>query len=93
MSIHFEFDPAKSASNQTKHGIDIIEAQTLWQGEHVVLPANVAGGEIRYIIFGTINGVHHAAIFTYRGAIVRIISARRASRKERAFYEQQTQKP
>ena len=28
--ISFEFDPAKSETNRTKHGIDFVEAQDLW---------------------------------------------------------------
>jgi uncharacterized DUF497 family protein len=27
----FEFDPAKSIANKSKHGIDFIEAQALWE--------------------------------------------------------------
>ena len=29
--MEFEFDPAKSASNQEKHGVDFVQAQQLWQ--------------------------------------------------------------
>ena len=29
--MQFEFDPAKSAANRDKHGIDFVEAQGLWR--------------------------------------------------------------
>jgi len=90
MSINFEFDPAKSATNKIKYGLDFVEVQALWQGKRVEVPAKLAGGEVRYAVFGKIKGVHHTAIITYRGAIVRIISARLSSENERAIYEQQT---
>jgi hypothetical protein len=32
-SVVFEFDPRKSESNKAKHGIDFIEAQTLWRSK------------------------------------------------------------
>jgi uncharacterized DUF497 family protein len=44
-------------------------------------------GEIRRRIVGLVNGVFLTVIYTERGDIVRIISARRASRAERREYE------
>ncbi len=92
-AINFEFDPAKSASNKIKHGLDFAEVQALWQGKRVEVPASCVTGEIRYAVFGTIKGIHHVVIITYRGSTVRIISARRASDKETAFYENQINEP
>lgn len=89
MSLQFDFDPARSASNKIKQGLDFVEAQGLWLGKRIEFPANHINGEIRYAVFGIINGTHHIAIVTYRSSVVRIISARRANAKERAFYEQQ----
>lgn len=36
--MEFEFDPAKSESNQQKHGIGFVEAQQLWQDQDVFTP-------------------------------------------------------
>lgn len=93
MTINFEFDPSKSANNKLKHGLDFVEAQALWQERRVEIRANIVSGEMRYAVFGTIRGIHHTVIITYRGSSVRIISARRASAQERAIYEQQIEKP
>lgn len=84
----FEFDPAKSASNKAKHGLDFIEAQALWNAARVRVMANTVDGQARYAIIGTIKGVIHTVIITYRGAVIRIISARPSSPAEIRIYEQ-----
>ncbi len=91
--MRFEFDPAKSASNKSKHGLNFVEAQMLWQSPRAEIPAQLARGEARSAALGKINGVHHTVIITYRGASVRVISARPSSANEKAIYEQQTKKP
>jgi uncharacterized DUF497 family protein len=82
----FEFDEVKSRSNQTKHGIDFVEAQSLWKSKVVLLPVKDAA-EKRYLALGTTHQVHWSAIITYRGPAIRIISVRRATRKEIETYE------
>ncbi len=85
--MEFEFDPAKSAANKSKHGIDFVEAQALWydlfciefDAEHVA--------EHRRILTGRINGVFWTAVYTLRGTSIRIISVRRARIQERRLYE------
>jgi uncharacterized DUF497 family protein len=34
--VEFEFDPEKSSANKAKHGIDFVEAQTLWLDEALI---------------------------------------------------------
>ena len=34
--MDFEFDPAKSAANKAKHGVDFVEAQRLWRDEALI---------------------------------------------------------
>jgi uncharacterized protein len=83
----FEFDPAKSESNRSKHGIDFVEAQGLW-GDPMLLeiPAKTED-EPRYLVIGLIDGRHWSAVITYREANVRLISVRRARVEEVALYE------
>jgi uncharacterized DUF497 family protein len=76
--VEFEFDPQKSERNKAKHGIDFIEAQALWKSTHVLLHAKEAL-EKRYLVTGKIEGHHLSAIITYRGAVIRIISVRKAT--------------
>jgi len=84
--VEFEFDLRKSESNKAKHGIDFVEAQEIWKSKHVLLSAKDAL-EKRYIVIGTIGQEHWSAIITYRGAWIRIISARRSTAAEIETYE------
>jgi uncharacterized protein len=85
--VEFEFDPAKSASNLEKHGIDFTEVQALWDDPvRAEIPARTAD-EPRWLVIGKIADRHWAAVITYREQRVRIISARRARKEERALYE------
>lgn len=83
--VDFEFDLRKSESNKTKHGIDFIEAQTLWRSKHVLLGAKDAL-EKRYMVIGTIGREHWSAIISYRGVRIRIISVRRSTAGEIETY-------
>ena len=83
----FEFDPEKSESNRTKHGIDFVEAQGLWNDLMLLeIPAKT-DDEPRYLVIGLIDGKHWSAVITYRGANVRLISVRRARTEEVVLYE------
>ena len=83
----FEFDAAKSESNRAKHGIDFVEAQSLWNDPMLLeIPAKT-DDEPRYLAIGLIDGKHWSAIITYRGVNVRLISVRRARTEEVTLYE------
>ena len=84
--MYFEFDTRKSDSNKAKHGIDFVEAQSLWKSKHVLLRAKDAL-EKRYMIIGRIGTQHGSAIITYRGGIIRIISVRKSTATEIETYE------
>lgn len=83
----FEFDAAKSESNRTKHGIDFVEAQGLWNDPMLLEILAKTDDEPRYLLVGLIDGKHWSAVITYRGASVRLISVRRARTEEVALYE------
>ena len=83
----FEFDPAKSESNRTKHGIDFAEAQRLWDDPMLLeIPAKTED-ELRFLVIGLIDGKHWSAVVTHRGANIRLISVRRARTEEVVLYE------
>lgn len=83
----FEFDAAKNESNRTKHGIDFLEAQDLWNDPMLLeIPAKT-DDEPRYLVIGLIDGKHWSAVITYRGVNVRLISVRRARTEEVLLYE------
>jgi|GEM_PF-1479428 len=60
------FDPAKSAANKAKHGIDFVRAQALWNDPDLIeVPARTSD-ERRWVIVGRIGGVHWSAIIARR---------------------------
>jgi len=85
--MEFESDPAKSASNLEKHGIDFGAIQAIWQDVmRIEVPARTTD-EPRWLVVGQIDGKHWSVVVTYRGDLVRIISARRSRKEEVALYE------
>ncbi len=83
----FEFDAAKSVSNRTKHGIDFVGAQGLWNDPMLLeIPAKT-DDEPRYLVIGLMDGKHWSAVMTYRGEPIRWISVRRARTEEVVLYE------
>ncbi len=83
----FEYDENKSQSNLTKHGIDFVEAQKLWDDPKTLeIPAKIED-EPRFLIIGKIGDKHWTAVITYRGTNTRIISVRRSRKNEVTFYE------
>ena len=78
----FEFDPAKSALNKDKHGIDFTEAQALWEDEDRMQALAQNKGEERLLTVGLFMDRLWCAVFTMRDGVIRIISVRRAREKE-----------
>jgi len=85
--MEFQFDEQKSRANKSKHGIDFVEAQALWEDIDLLeIPARTED-EPRTMIIGKIGDKHWSAIVTPRGNQVRIISVRRSRREEQELYE------
>ncbi len=84
--MEFEFDPAKSAANLAKHGIDFVEAQAIWDDpDRLEIPARSLD-ESRVQVIGQIGPAVWSAFVTVRAGRVRIISVRRARHEEEAAY-------
>lgn len=86
--IRFEWDETKRDTNIVKHGIDFRDA-ALWliQDDHVRYKA-VRNGEERYIGLVPFEGRIYAIVYQDRGNTLRIISARRAQKREEREYRQ-----
>lgn len=83
----FQFDKRKSAANKAKHGLDFIEAQTIWDDpDFIEIPARTED-EPRFLVVGKILDACWSAVITYRGPAVRIISVRRSRKSEVEAYE------
>ena len=85
--MDFEFDPEKSAANETKHGIDFNDAQALWDDPWLLEGPARTADEPRFIVIGRIGGQHWSAVCTRRGERIRIVSVRRARIEEIERYE------
>ena len=85
--MEFEYDPAKSAANKAKHGIDFEEAQALWDDEMLIEAPARTDDEPRFLVIGRIGRRHWSAVCVHRDGKVRIISVRRARQQEIGHYE------
>ena len=85
--MRYEFDQHKSEMNLAKHGIDFVDAQALFDDPEMIATAVHRGGESRWISIGRMFGSCWVCIYTMRGDAIRIISVRRATRKEAAIYD------
>jgi uncharacterized DUF497 family protein len=83
----FEWDEAKSERNRTERGFDFEFAKRVFDGDTLERVDNRWDyGEERIVAFGKIEGEVLAVVYTWRGSVRRIISARRASRREHEAY-------
>jgi hypothetical protein len=85
--MEFEYDPAKSASNKDKHGIDFEEAKALWEDDDLFEIEARSDEEGRFFAIGRIGGVSWTAVCTIRNARLRMISVRRSRNAEVRAYE------
>ena len=81
--MKYAFDPAKDARNQAKHGVTLALAEILFAGPHVATTDNRFDyGEVRQIALGQIGGRVFVCVYVDRQAERRIISLRKANRRE-----------
>jgi uncharacterized DUF497 family protein len=92
--LQFEWNPEKAQSNVKKHSITFDEASTVFADTlsltiHDPLHSE---DEERYIIMGlSCRNRVLTVVHTERGDRIRIISARKATKKERFYYENQAE--
>jgi uncharacterized protein len=88
--MRYAHDPTKSAINQRKHGVTFDEAVTcLLDPMALVREDNDATDEYRYVLVGMSEwGRVLTVCYTMRGEMPRIISARKATKKEEKYYAQ-----
>jgi uncharacterized protein len=86
--VEFEWDPVKASRNVEKHAVDFDTAAEIFDDPNLLVVIDSRTyGERRYQAIGASRGVILFVAYTIRGDNVRrIISARRASHRERAAY-------
>ena len=90
--IFFEWDDKKNRSNIVKHGVSFEEASTVFYDENAVLfdDPDHSEYEDRFLIIGISESLRICIVsHCYRedDEVIRIISARKATRSETEFYE------
>jgi hypothetical protein len=84
--MEFEWDPEKDAANREKHGIGFDEARRLWTDRDRLVKDARHPTEHRHTVTGLIGTRFWTAVCTYRDGRTRIISVRRARKREIADY-------
>ncbi len=97
MPIRVEWDPAKARINLRKHGVSFEEAETVFYDDHALLldDPEHSGDEDRFVLLGLSSRLRVLVIVhTYRehDAVIRLISARRATKAEQAGYDARWQR-
>ena len=91
--LHFEWEPAKARTNARKHGITFDEAETAFSDEHALVlpdPDHSSNHEERLVLVGLSAALRVLVVVhceLANGNVIRLISARRATRSERAQYD------
>ena len=90
--IRFEWDDAKNVANKRKHGVSFEEARSVFYDERALLKEDTddSHGEDSFVLLGlsgTLRTLVVCHCYRRRNSVIRIISARRADRTERAAYE------
>ncbi|MBY0493972.1 MAG: BrnT family toxin [Cyanobacteria bacterium] len=82
-----EFDPAKDRQNIRKHGISLARFADMDEESYLsARDEREYDSEERWIFFGLIDATLYCAVITYRDDRYRVISLRRATKRERQHY-------
>ncbi len=85
--MRIEFDPAKDKANQALHGVSLALARELdWDAALVWVDDRFEYGELRMIALAPETDTLYYVAFVDRGEVQRIISLRRATRREVKHY-------
>jgi len=90
--MKFEWDPDKNKKNNRKHRVDFSEAETVFEDDRAIemFDEEHSDDEDRFIIIGLSTKERELMVcHCYRngGEVVRIVSARKATRSEKELYE------
>ena len=88
--LRFEWDERKNAANKRKHGVSFEEAQTVFYDDRALLIDDPDEDEGRFVLLGLSTMLRTLVVchcYREEDQVIRIISARRAGKDERADYE------
>jgi uncharacterized DUF497 family protein len=85
----YEWDELKREANLRKHGLDFDDADSVFENPNKITFTISGRGEERWLDMALVelDGIVLALVYAVRGYNIRIISFRKASRKERRIYD------
>jgi uncharacterized protein len=88
--MSYEWDPNKEKSNYKKHRVKFADAVGVFEDEDAITIEDNHKKEDRFIIIGMdfLSRIL-VVVYTFRDVVIRIISARKATARERKIYEEQ----
>lgn len=91
----YEWDENKRRLNLEKHGLDFYDADLVYEAPDKLTVPCAHSSEERWQVIAEIAGelVVLSLVYVYRREIIRVISLRPASSKERSLYYEQTHPP
>jgi uncharacterized DUF497 family protein len=86
----YQWDPNKAKSNLKKHGVSFADAVGVFEDENAITIQDEHEREDRFITIGRdfLSRIL-VVVYTFRDIVLRIISARKATARERKLYEEQ----
>jgi uncharacterized DUF497 family protein len=91
LKMKYEWDENKRAANLAKHGVDFIDAEHFdWSLAIEAIDDRFNYGEDRWVALGSIGNRLHVLAYAVRGENIRLISLRKANKRERGYYEEKT---
>jgi uncharacterized protein len=86
--VEFRWDPKKAEANRRKHRVECLDAVIVFDDDRAITVVDEHPTEERYVTFGMdAHGRVLAVSYAIRGDTIRIVSARKATARERAQYE------
>jgi uncharacterized protein len=87
--MRYEWDPAKEEANQKKHNVGLADAVAVFSDERALTLEDPHPEEERYVTVG-MDAIARllVVVYTWRGDVIRLVSARKATRAERTQYEE-----
>ena len=97
LELRFEWDPGKDQLNRRKHDVSFDEAESVFSDDFALVKSDPehAEGEARFLILGASSRLRILLVCHCEraaGDVIRIISARKATRSERASYVERWKK-
>ena len=87
----YEWDENKRVANLAKHGVDFLDAEDFdWSSAFETIDDRFNYIEDRWIALGFIDSRLHVLIYTMRSGNIRLISLRKANKREKDYYEEKT---